>query len=79
MIELYYLHLHEYNLQVHPKDGLIKWDYFKPLYDRDKNACKRLCKINTSHVTLGNAAKMRVRLALQVISSLALIAKRIKA
>lgn len=45
----------------------MKWEYFKLLLDRDKCTLKRRCKINSSHITLENSAKMRVRLAVQVM------------
>ncbi|XP_025159897.1 uncharacterized protein LOC112589729 [Harpegnathos saltator] len=50
----------------------IKWDYFRILHNKDKSlpALIRICpKITTNHLILTNAAKMRVRLATQILGT----------
>lgn len=52
-----------------PAGPPISWEYFNMLYAKDKDlqAEYRICpKISKNHLNLNNAAKMRVRLAVQV-------------
>lgn len=52
-----------------PEGPLISWKHFKTLYEVDRGMPMPICsKITKHHLELQNSSKMRVRLAVQVIS-----------
>lgn len=52
-----------------PGGSLISWKHFENLYGIDRNMPMPICsKITKHHLELKNSSKMRVRLAVQVIS-----------
>ncbi|CAI6368522.1 unnamed protein product [Macrosiphum euphorbiae] len=59
-------------LKIHENELPVKWDHFVNVYNLDKlnpGNLKVCPKLSASHIVLNSSAKMRVRLAVQILSN----------